>query len=59
VRLPPKKWISLEVNHGLHDGSVVEAADSVWFVAEAVGDNVRFEWLMAKLAVKVAELEEG
>lgn len=59
VVLPPRKWVSLEVSHGVRDRSVIEAADSVWLVAETVGDNVRFEWLLAKLAVKVVELEEA
>lgn len=57
--LPPRRWVSLDVSHGLYDRSVIEAADSVWLVSETVGDNVRFEWLLAKLAVKVAELEEA
>jgi hypothetical protein len=47
------------VSHGLRNRSVLEAADSVWLVAETVGDNLPLEWLQAKLAVKVAELEEG
>jgi hypothetical protein len=59
VMLPPRKWVSLEVSHGLRDRSVIEAADGVWLVAETVGDNVRFEWLLARLAVRVTELEEG
>jgi len=46
-------------NHGLRDRSVADTADGVWLVAEAVGDNIRFEWLLAKLAVQVTELEEG
>jgi hypothetical protein len=58
VVLPPQKWVSLDVSHGLRDRSAIEAADSVWLVAETVGDNVRFGWLLAKLAVKVAELKE-
>ncbi len=59
VVLPPRKWVSLDVNHGLRDQSIAEAVDSVWLVAETVGDNVRFEWLLAKLAVKVDQLEEA
>jgi hypothetical protein len=59
VELPPRKWVSLEVSQGLRDRSVIEAADSVWLVAETVGDNLRFEWLLAKLALKVADLEEA
>jgi hypothetical protein len=59
VVLPPRKWVSLDVCHGLRDHSIAETVDSLWLVAEAVGDNVRYEWLLAKLAVKVDELEEG
>jgi hypothetical protein len=59
VVLPPRKWVSLDVSHGLGDQSIAEAADSVWLVAETVGDNVRFEWLLAKLAVRVEDLEEA
>jgi|GEM_PF-1471886 len=59
VVLPSKKWVSLDVCHGVRDHSIAETADSIWLVAETVGDNVRFEWLLAKLAVKVEELEEA
>lgn len=58
VVLPPRKWVSLNIDHGLRDRSIAETADSVWLVAEGVGDNVRFEWLLAKLAVKMDDLEE-
>jgi hypothetical protein len=47
------------VCHGLWGQSLVEAADRVWLVAETVDDHVRFEWLLAKLAVKLAALNEG
>jgi hypothetical protein len=56
--LPPRKWVSVDVDRGLRDRAVAEAAESVWLVAEAVGDNLRFQWLLTKLAVKVDELEE-
>ncbi|HLN27484.1 MAG TPA: hypothetical protein VK395_07045 [Gemmataceae bacterium] len=58
VVLPAKKWVPLEVSDGLRDHSIVEAADSVWLLAEAVGDNVKMEWLLANLCVKVDDLEE-
>jgi hypothetical protein len=59
VVLPPRKWVSLDLSHGLRDHSIAETADSVWLLAETVGDNVRFEWLLAKLAVRIADLEEA
>ncbi len=59
VVLPSRKWVSLDVCHGLRERSVIEAADSIWLVSEAVGDNVQFEWLLAKPAVKVDDLEEA
>ena len=59
VILPSKKWVSLEIRHGMPNRSVIEEADSVWLVAETVGDKVLFEWLLAKLALKIEELEEA
>ena len=59
VVLPPRQWVSLDVCHGLRDRSVIETTDSIWLVAETVGDNARFEWLLANVAVKVEELEEA
>jgi hypothetical protein len=59
VVLPARKWTSLEVCHGLRDASIAEAADAVWLLAETVGDNVRMEWLLARLAVKIDDLDEG
>lgn len=47
VVLPPKKWVSLDVCHGLHDDGVFPASDSVWFVAETVGDNSKVAWQVA------------
>src|SRR5262249_23734879 len=32
VVLPSKKWVSLDVCHGLRDRSIAETADSVWLV---------------------------
>ena len=49
VVLPPKKWVSRDVCHGLHDDSVFSASDSVWFVAETVGDNSKVAWQVARL----------
>ena len=59
VSLPPQKWVSLHVCHGSREHSTVEAADSLWLVAETVGDNVRLKWLLARLAVKIEELDEA
>jgi hypothetical protein len=49
VILPPRKWVSLDLGHGLHDESVITSSDSVWFTAETVGDNENLAWLLAEL----------
>jgi hypothetical protein len=59
LALPPRKWISLEVCHGLHDKSFYERADSVWFSAETLGDNFKHKWQMAAVAQKPQELDEA
>jgi len=59
VPLPPRKWVSVEVSHGVRDRAVVEGADSAWLVAETIGDNCRLEWKLADLAVTVADLTEA
>ena len=56
--LPPKKWVSVEVVHGLHDRKVYEATNSVWFVAETVGDNQKHEWRVAAVNSSADVLEE-
>jgi hypothetical protein len=56
--LPPKRWVSIEVCHGLHDNSVYERADSLWFTAETVGDNVKHEWRVATMHGRADELPE-
>ncbi len=50
VILPPRKWTTIEVNHGLHDRSVFDRSDSVWFSARTVGDNELHAWQIARLA---------
>lgn len=40
VILPPRKWVTIDVNHGLHDIDVFQRAKSVWFKAEVVGGEV-------------------
>lgn len=49
VTLPPRRWVSLDVDHGLHDEAIFVGSDSVWFTAESVGDNVKFAWRLAAL----------
>jgi hypothetical protein len=55
--LPPKKWVKVEVVHGLHDRKVYEAADSVWCVAETVGDNQKHQWRVAAVNASATVLE--
>ncbi|MDY3554240.1 hypothetical protein R5W24_003359 [Gemmata sp. JC717] len=57
--LPPRKWVSVEVGHGVRDWAVVEEADSAWLVSETVGDNCRLEWKLADLNVTVVALTEA
>jgi hypothetical protein len=59
VILPPRKWVSIEVGHGVGDRAVIEESDSAWLVAETIGDNCRLEWKLADLAVTVADLTEA
>lgn len=49
ITLPPRKWTTLEVSHGLSDWSAFYASDSVWFSAHTVGDNETFSWQLARL----------
>jgi hypothetical protein len=57
VTLPPRKWVSRDVCHGLHDDGVFVGSDSVWFVAETVGDNSKVEWQVA--AVKDSPIQSA
>ena len=50
VVLPPRKWVSINVCYGVHEEGVFAASDSVWFVAETVGDNSKVAWLVASLS---------
>jgi hypothetical protein len=56
---PPRRWVSLDVSHGVRDRELFEQADSVWFTAETVGDNVRHEWRMASPQGRVDDLSEA
>ncbi len=47
--LPPRKWTTFDVSHGLHDASVFNGSDSLWFTVETVGDNETFSWRLAGL----------
>lgn len=49
VVLPPGKWISIDVSHGLHDFEVFERAKSVWCKAECVGDGDILRWAVAEI----------
>jgi len=49
VVLPPRKWVALDLGHGLHEETVFTSSDSVWFKAETVGDNAKFTWRLADL----------
>ncbi len=57
--LPPKRWMSIEVCHGLHDNCIFEQADGVWFTAETVGDRVKYEWRLATVQGQVDQLPEA
>lgn len=50
VVLPPRKWISINVSYGVHEEGVFASSDSVWFVAETVGDNSKVAWLIAHIS---------
>ena len=45
--LPPHRWVTHEVSHGLYDESVFLRGRSVWVSAEVVGDNTLFSWHVA------------
>ncbi len=55
AELPPMKWVSFDVRHGLHDNSVYEKSDSIWFCAETVGDNVKHEWQICAITDHVVK----
>ncbi len=59
ITLPPRKWIAVDVNHGLHDASVLEKSDTVWFRAVVVGDNEVHRWQITVIQQKYAELQEA
>ena len=45
--LPPRKWVTQEVSHGLYDESIFLKGTSVWVSAETVGDNTLLRWHVA------------
>lgn len=57
ITLPPRKWTTLEVNHGLYDWSAFHGSDSVWFSAQTVGDNQTHSWQIAELEGIPIEVE--
>ena len=48
VALPPGKWVTLDVDHGLHDYSVFEQSGAVWCKTETVGDDEVLRWFVAE-----------
>jgi hypothetical protein len=57
VTLPARKWTTLEVDHGLHDRSVFDRSESVWFSARTVGDNELHAWQIARLVGAPVEIQ--
>ena len=49
VILSPGKWITIDVDYGLHDFDVFQRAKSVWCKAEVVGDGEVVRWLVAEI----------
>lgn len=49
VYLPSKRWVTLDVDYGLHDIEIFKLADSVWFSVKTVGDNETHRWQVAKI----------
>lgn len=49
VVLPPGKWVTLDVSYGLHDFSVFERSQTVWFRAESVGGSEVLRWQVAEI----------
>lgn len=49
VVLPPGKWVTIDVSHGLHDFNLFRRAESVWCKAEIVGDDELLRWLVAEI----------
>lgn len=57
LELPPRKWVSVDVCHGLYDRGAYDGAESVWLTAKTVGDNAHFEWPLTTLVAPVHELD--
>ncbi|QGQ23935.1 hypothetical protein F1728_15145 [Gimesia benthica] len=49
IELPSKRWVTLDVDYGLHDIEIFKQADSVWFSVKTVGDNETHRWQVAKI----------
>jgi hypothetical protein len=49
VSLPPRKWTTINLDHGLHNDSAFNRSDSVWFTAKTVGDNETVSCRLASL----------
>jgi hypothetical protein len=49
VVLPPRQWVTIEVDYGLYDQHVFEIAETVWFQADTVGDRNKHRWQIAVL----------
>jgi hypothetical protein len=49
VVLPPGKWITFDLNYGLHDFDVFQRAKSVWFKAEFVEDGEAIRWHVVEI----------
>jgi hypothetical protein len=49
VILPPGKWVTIDVDYGLHDFDVFQRAKSVWCKAEIVGDGEVLRWHVAEI----------
>jgi hypothetical protein len=47
--LPPGKWVTIDVNYGLHDFDVFQRAKSVWCKAEVAGDGEVVRWPVAEI----------
>ena len=58
IVLPARRWITLDVSHGLHDFDVFEKSKTVWFRAETVGDNEVHRWQVATIEHEGVKLPE-
>ena len=47
--LPSGKWISIDVDDGLHDFKIFERATEVWCRAESLNEGETLRWLVAEI----------